>query len=71
MLFDTLILVEFCSILYEFHKEKRIDLLLFFVLFLVWLPMPDTLKTSVLPMRNQYFNKIKFSRWMKNDVEST
>ena len=46
------------------------DFSLFFVLFLVLLVMLETLKTSVLPIRNQYFHKIDFSRWMKKDVES-
>ena len=70
MLFDTSILVEFRQILYEIHGEKRVDFSSFFVLFLVLLAMLETLKTSVLPIRNQYFHKIVFSHWMKQDVES-
>ena len=49
MLFQTLILVEFYYIFYEINDEKRVDFLVFLILFFVLFLMLETLKTSVLP----------------------
>ena len=71
MLFETLILIDFCEMFDKINDEKRVDFSMFVVLFVALFLTLVTLKHCFYLSKTNVFTKLHFSRWATKHVEST